>query len=1053
MLRARLLGALEVEHQETAIEAPPTQRPWALFAFVALAGRPVSRAELANTFWPDVLDQSARASLRSALWALRRQLGGALLIDGDHVRLEDDAWIDVAEFERLAGEDPDAALALCRGELLVGLDDEWVVQMRQRHRERVVELIEQLALSAQARGELRAAIELTRRQVDMDAFDEQAHCRLMRRLAEQGDRAGALRTYLALTERLRRELGVAPSRQTRELAEELRAEPPTEAASAPRTEPGLLPLVGREPALSALIQAWQAAARGSGCVAVIRGEAGIGKTRLATELRLRASASGARTAWSAALDLGGTAPFSLWAELIRELLPSLPAPAAEAAWPDDLAALVSELPPHFARSGRPSVPVVPDLQRTRLFEAVVALLAWATRDAPLLLVLEDAHDADAPSLELAAYAARRVSGLRMMIVITRRALPPSIDADRLEQALRSRALLGCEVDLEPLAPEPVATLARASAAIAPADVGQVVRRAEGNPLLAVESARALAGGSEQVPESLRASVRATVAPLTGDVRGVVEIAAVAARPVELPELEQLSLQDAAAEALQTGILLGDAGRIGFRHALLREAAYADIAEPRRRGLHLRWARALIDRGVTGAEVARQLRLAGADARAVPHLVRAATDAWMLGALEQAASYVEEALEIVPDRAALWLELAELEAWRHRRDQSEDAFRRAFALLDGGEPLELARAWLRHARAYHGPICVPRVSLNSARTALELLERTGVEADAERNEALATYAWCEAVAGSIEEAERVLERLSEEGGASGDWRKYDIAHARALTLARRGRFVESYAPSIAAGEASARIGRPDLVYSAWVNAAGSATAAGQHERALEFLDRGTAAIAGRGLKGIEVDVLAAKAFVLRGLGRFEEAREAAEAEQVVAEELAQPDRLAMASHDRGLVALEQGEWELAAQLLAASLCQPAPISRPVTRIALAEALARGGHPEQAAEEIRAAVLEPVGTSDFPATLVPRLARVQALVALAQGDAQLARRRFEESITGWERLLAPDIRADSLAGVLADLGRPVVGLVEPERELGRVRAELEAITQEAHGAVVS
>ena len=201
------------------------------------------------------------------------------------------------------------------------------------------------------------------------------------------------------------------------------------------------------------------------------------------------------------------------------------------------------------------------------------------------------------------------------------------------------------------------------------------------------------------------------------------------------------------------------------------------------------------------------------------------------------------------------------------------------------------------------------------------------------------------------------------------------------------------------------------------------------------------------------MLAAKAFVLRGLGRLEDARRAAEAEQAVAEQLEQPDRLAMASHDRGLVALEEGEWDLAAQLLKASLVEQAPISRPVTRIALAEALARGDHPEQAAEEIRAAVFEPVRPSDFPGTLVPRLARVQGLVARAREDYGEAARRFEESIAGWERLLAANLRADSLAGVLADLGRPVVGLVEPERELARARADLEAIREGRTNAVVS
>jgi tetratricopeptide (TPR) repeat protein len=592
-------------------------------------------------------------------------------------------------------------------------------------------------------------------------------------------------------------------------------------------------------------------------------------------------------------------------------------------------------------------------------------------------------------------------------------------------------------------------------------VRRVVDRAEGNALLAVETARALGQGREDVAPSLRGSVRATLAPLGDDGRHLVELAAAAARAIEAVELGRAPLEDpeqAATAALHSGLMVAAGDGVAFRHALLRDAVYEEIAGPRRRGLHQRWAQVLLACEEAGAisrpaEVARHLRLAGADADAVPHLACAAADARDLGAFEHAAEYIEEALEIAPDRAELWLELAELEAWRWRGDQSEDAFRRAFALLDGGDPLALARAWLQRARANHGPICLPRVARESARTALELIEQTRLEASEERSEALAQCAWCEAVAGSVEEAEHLLEQLSAESGATGDWRMYDIAHARALALMRRGRFVESYGPSIAAGEASDRIGRPDLAYGAWVNAAGAATAAGQHERALEFLERGVAGIAGRGLKGIEVDVLAAKAFVLRGLGRLEDARRAAEAEQAVAEELGQPDLRATASHDRGLVALEQGEWELAAQLLAASLVDQARISRPMTRIALAEALARGGHAEQAAEQVRATVLEPVRPSDSPETLVPRLARAQGLVALARGDYEEAERRFEESIAGWGRLLAANLRADSLAGVLADLGRPVVGLVEPERELARVRAELQAIREGRQSAVVS
>jgi tetratricopeptide (TPR) repeat protein len=447
-----------------------------------------------------------------------------------------------------------------------------------------------------------------------------------------------------------------------------------------------------------------------------------------------------------------------------------------------------------------------------------------------------------------------------------------------------------------------------------------------------------------------------------------------------------------------------------------------------------------------------LRLAGADLDAVPHLVQAAADAREVAALEESIAYLQEALAIAPERAELWLELGELEAWRGRRDQAESAFGRALSVLGGSEPLKLVRAWLRRGRAYHGPICIPRAVLDSARRALELLGRVESPADEERSEAIAACAWAEAVAGSVDEAERLLEELSKAAAPDQDVRTYDAGHARQLALMRRGKFVESYGPSIAAGEAIARAGRPDQAYGCWANAAGAAAAAGECDRALEFLDRGMAAIDGHGLQSIEIQLLGARSFILRRLGRFDEARAVAESELLLAERLAQGDLLAMAHHDQGLIALDQGEFELAAELLERALVDGAPISRPLTRLALAEALARAGEPDRAAVQAREMVLEPVGPSDFPDALVPRLARIQGLTAAARGEQEEARLRLKESIAGWQRLLERTIRAESITSVLADLGRPVVGLVEPARELARARADLEAIQKGTLDAVV-
>jgi hypothetical protein len=114
---------------------------------------------------------------------------------------------------------------------------------------------------------------------------------------------------------------------------------------------------------------------------------------------------------------------------------------------------------------------------------------------------------------------------------------------------------------------------------------------------------------------------------------------------------------------------------------------------------------------------------------------------------------------------------------------------------------------------------------------------------------------------------------------------------------------------------------------------------------------------------------------------------------------------------------------------------------VARLHRAEALARAGRPDEADEEVRQTTLEPVGQADFPATLVPRLTRVQGLVALARGDRELAARRLTESAAAWTRnASAADEGANYLAN-LVDLGRPAItGLVEPARERARVEAEL-------------
>ena len=217
---------MRVELDGMAVEPPASRRAWSLLAYLAIHPGPHRRGDVAARFWPDVLDASARQSLRSAVWALRRALGpgGRLLATArDEISLDRTGglWVDALERERLlAAGEPDDALALGGGELLAGFDEQWALEARATHRDRMTEALEALAVKAEHDGHHETAIRLTRREVALDRLDEAAHRRLMTRLAVAGDRSGALSEYEQLRERLRRELGVVPAAPTRELADE-----------------------------------------------------------------------------------------------------------------------------------------------------------------------------------------------------------------------------------------------------------------------------------------------------------------------------------------------------------------------------------------------------------------------------------------------------------------------------------------------------------------------------------------------------------------------------------------------------------------------------------------------------------------------------------------------------------------------------------------------------------------------------------------------------------------------------------------------------------------
>jgi DNA-binding CsgD family transcriptional regulator len=390
---------------------------------------------------------------------------------------------------------------------------------------------------------------------------------------------------------------------------------------------------------------------------LLSGDAGVGKTRLLTELRDLAMVEGWQVFAGHCLDFGESAlPYLPFSEVLGRIAHDLPDVVSTVA---DVHPALSRLQPGRRMLESADTGAGSALDRADLFEAVHGLLEAASEKAPVLLVIEDAHWADQSTRDMLSFLFSRPFVGPVAVVASYR----SDDLHR-RHPLRSQVaewsrIRGVErLQLQPLSAPDVRTLIHelAQGAIDEEAVADIVDRAEGNAFFVEELVVARCEPGRWVPDELADLLLVRLDRLDEQARQVVRAASVAGRRVshdmlsEASGLEPDALDEGLRKAVEMNVLVAHDQRYLFRHALLGEAVYDDLLPGERVRLHKAYAEALSEgraRG-TAAELARHARQAMDLTTALRASIRAGDEAAAVGGPDEAAHHYQQALQLLAD---------------------------------------------------------------------------------------------------------------------------------------------------------------------------------------------------------------------------------------------------------------------------------------------------------------------------------------------------------------------------------------------------------------------
>jgi DNA-binding SARP family transcriptional activator/tetratricopeptide (TPR) repeat protein len=659
VLRVSLLGEQAVTDDASGTVRTRSSRSVALVAFlVAHAGMPQTRQHIAGLFWPDSTDAQALTNLRRELHNLRNALPGegALVVTPRQLcwRDTDTCRVDVRVFgvehaaavAAAARGDDDAvlghaaaAIAEYRGDFLPGLYADWLVEVRAGLERECVQLCDLLCRTRAGTGDLAGAVEPARRRIQLRPLEEGGYRTLMRLQAELGDRAGAVGTYHRCASVLERELGLEPDQATRAtldrlLAREPSAAQPAAVAAAGRSRLAAAKLVGRAREFELLAAGWRAAAAGRPSLAVVRGDAGVGKTRLVAEVAELARQQGAVVASTRCFGTSRRLALSPVADWLRSPAVLSAASTLDPVWRAEVARLV----PAGRDRGEPAAgsPARVDLwQRHRFFEGLARALVSVGR--PMLLVLDNLQWCDQETLAFLTFCLGLTTDAPVLVAGTLRNDDLDDEPELMAWLTRMRASgMLTELPLRPLPAPDTARLAEAISGrpLAAADSELLQAMTGGFPLYVVEAARTTVEGSTLPVGELTALLHNRLAQLPPVVGQVAGLAAAVGRNftldllVEASDLDADTVVRAVDELWRRRIVHEFRDGYDFSHDLIRAAAYRQVSPARRWLLHRRLAQGLElrhaeDTDVVSAQLAEQYARGGRPERAVGYYQRAA----------------------------------------------------------------------------------------------------------------------------------------------------------------------------------------------------------------------------------------------------------------------------------------------------------------------------------------------------------------------------------------------------------------------------------------------